>query len=77
MRKFFTVLLWVGGLIAVAYLIGKSIVDAVLASNEGQLAVARAEHDHKERMADKFIQYHRQANGSSRHFYHSDFRPEA
>lgn len=73
------VLLVVIGIIAVAFIVGKAIVEAAAISAQSQLAIAQADNQHKEKMADKFIQYHRQAFGSKQFFCSApnDFRPSA
>jgi len=58
------VICWVAGLIAVVFIIGKAIIDAMKISAEGQLAVVKAENEHKEKMADKFVAFQQQAFGS-------------
>ncbi len=65
------VICWVVGIIVVAWIIGKAIVQGKEIMAEAQLMAQRLEHQHEERMADKFIQYHHQAFGCSRHFFYS------
>jgi hypothetical protein len=71
--------LWIVGIIVVAYLIGKAIVNAMKISVEGQLATVKAKNEHKEKMVDKLMQYHHQAFSHSRHCFYStdDLRPTA
>jgi hypothetical protein len=67
------VILWVAGIIAAACIIYKAIVEAIKISADGKLAVVKAELDHKEKMTDKLIAYHRQTFGAShRYFYSQD-----
>jgi len=51
------------GIIAVAFILGKALVEAIKIEAESQLAAAKAEQEHKERIADKFVALQQQAFG--------------
>lgn len=74
------VALWVLGIIAVAFFIGKAIVDSVKITTEGQLAAIKAEHDHQEKMLDKAMAIQQKIFGTA-HCYlispHDDIKPNA
>ncbi|MEQ8363574.1 MAG: hypothetical protein RH948_11945 [Cyclobacteriaceae bacterium] len=56
--------LWIAGLIFIACMVIDAIFKGKLILSNTQLTALKLEHEHKEKMADKFIQYHRQAYGS-------------
>lgn len=72
------VALWVLGIIAVAFFIGKAIVDSVKITTDGQLAAIKAEHDHQEKMFNKAMVLQQKIFGTS-HSYcsspHDDLKP--
>jgi hypothetical protein len=70
--------LWVFGIIVVAYLIGKAIVDGMKISADGQLAAVKAEHEHQEKMFNRVIALHQKVFGTSHCYFsspHDDFKP--
>jgi uncharacterized membrane protein (Fun14 family) len=64
------------GIIARAFILGKALVDAIKIEADGQLAIAKAEQEHKERMADKFIAIHQQAFGRPHCYVLSPDKPK-
>jgi len=74
-----TALCWIVGIIFAVWIIAKAIVQGKEIMAEAMLMAQKLEHQHKERIADKFIQYHRQAFGCSRHYLYApgDFKPGA
>jgi uncharacterized protein YxeA len=65
-------------IVVAAFIFAKAFIDGKKIDAQTKLMALKLDHDHKERMADKLIEYHRQAYGNSRSFfYHENFKPSA